>query len=172
MPTKREGRRPRFAAGLETGPMDDIDALEIYDDEYSIHSQASKRFRVFQTTALIPEGWPALHSAMDIMGPSVSARSPMTLASARLPVAIPQQVSTGRPASQLAPSGRRATPGITRLQSPQHGRPPISQTAPSEHAQRGQCTSSFAGLEPSQSSLPPSQATVLGTEPSQGVPRV
>lgn len=58
--------------------MDDIDALEIDEDEYSMHSLSSKRNKISTPATLVPEGWPTLHNASGMLGPARSTQSPMT----------------------------------------------------------------------------------------------
>ena len=142
--------------------MDDIDALEIDEDEYSIHSLSSKRIKTATPASLVPEGWPALHNASNMVGAARMAQSPMAGSSAQQYRIVPQHVSHAQK-SPLSPA-RRGLSDNNRPQQPQRECSLTSHRPPFMRAEWGQVSTSFARLGVPQPFLPPSQATMLGPQ--------
>ena len=119
-------RRPRFAEPI----MDDIDALEIDEDDVSVHSQASKRMKGIVSAPLIPEGWIALHNANGTTEKttSLAAKPFMAASSPQRTFMVPQQTLQS-PAQTPSPA-RHVIPECSRLQMPHPGSPLPPHSAP------------------------------------------
>ena len=160
MLTGSPGACPRF---VELN-MHDIDALEIDEDDYSMHSTSSKRIRTNYPASLIPEGWPALHNTSNTVGPAGSAPSPMAVHPAQRAFVGPQPASRMNAHRQMPlPPGQGISYG-SRLQYPQHRCFMPSLPAPLWQAESGHFPTSSERHQLFQPSSPPSQATLLGPQ--------
>ena len=142
--------------------MDDIDALEVDEDEYSMHSLSSKRIKTATPASLVPEGWPALHNAKSMLGPARMAQSPITGGSAQRYRVIPRHPSQAQ-IHVLSP-GRRGLTDNSRPQQPQRECSLTSHAPPLMQAEWGQFSINSARPRVPQPSSPPAQATMLGPQ--------